>query len=262
MIPAYAAYGSIQASSSGSAWSFSNLQMFTQDGTAINPQTPSSGLCSYTTEGYVPTILPSKETQNLPWTVIVGPSGYVAIDLGQGNVSAGSGLAFAPTATGPFGLVGFAEASTQIDTKSLVSANYLGFTFNSYAGSALRPATQPIAFTGGSGTIATGGLFPNDDPSQTPPSNITMDLGPEDSKINGFYKSVTVTMPDLYNGCVGQSYGGTDANGNPTCIDHGIAIAGAIEGKYVLYVTLQDFSLLTKGLNSGPAALEYFLYQQ
>jgi hypothetical protein len=108
--------------------------------------------------------------------------------------------------------------------------------------------------------VATGGLFPNDDPRQTPPGNISMDLGQQDSSTNGLYKSVTVTMPDAYNGCTGQSYGGTDANGNPTCILHGVAIAGQVEGKYVLYVSLADRSLET--LKLPGAALEYFLYQQ
>jgi hypothetical protein len=259
MVPAYAAYGSIQASSSGTAWSFANLQMFTQDGTAINPPMPSSGLCTYTQEGYVTYIAPEKATQNLPWTVVVGPSGYLVIDQGQGNGPVGDGPEAGNWAIGPFGLVGFPQPAGQIDTNALVSGSYLGFTYNSYAASAQHPVTQPIAFTGGSGTLATGGLFPKDDPTQTPPANIAMDLGQQDSSTNGLYKSVTVTIPDTYNGCAGQSYGGTDANGNPTCILHGIAIAGQVEGKYVLYVSLADRSLET--LNLPGAALEYFLYQ-
>ncbi|HEX3437461.1 MAG TPA: hypothetical protein VHT24_11895 [Pseudacidobacterium sp.] len=261
MAPPYASYGSIQASSDGSTWKFSNLQMFTPDGTSLNPPAPSTGLCSYTTEGYVATILPGKETQSLPWTVVVGPSGYMVIDQGQGNGPSEQPPQVSNASIGPFGLVGFPQPSSQIDTNALVSGNYIGFTYESYADAVGRPVTQPVAFSRGTGTVATGGLYTNDDVTQTPPDNLTMDLGPEDSQTNGLYKSVTVTMPDLYNSCVNQSYGGTDANGNPTCIAHGVAIAGLVEGKYVLYVALKDRSLETKGL-VGTAELEYFLYQQ
>ena len=256
--PAYAAYGSLEASSSGTNWTFSNLQMFTLSGTALNPPTPAAGLCTYTEEGYVTNILPGKATQNLPWTVVVGPSGYLVVDQGQGNYL--TQQAPPATAIGPFGLVGFPQPSSQVDTGSLIAGNYIGFTFNSDAAYASHPVSQPIAFTPGAGTVTSGGLYPNDDVTQTPPGNITMDLGQEDSKTNGFYPSVTVTMPDTYNGCVGQTYGGTDASGNPTCIAHGIAIAGSLEGKYALYVALNDRSLETR--NIFGAELEYFLYQQ
>ena len=256
--PAYAAYGSLQASTSGATWSFSNLQMFTLDGTALNPSTPASGLCAYTKEGYVTNIIPSKETGNLPWTVAVGPSGYLIVDQGQGNGPTYQGPV--PNQFGPFGLVGFPQPSSRIDTGSLAGASYIGFAYEAYGLAVSHPVTQPLAFTGGSGTVAIGGLYPNDDVTQTPPRNITMDLGREDSKTNGLYPSVTVTMPDTYKGCVLQSYGGTDPDGNPTCIAHGIAIAGSIEGKYVLYVSLNDRSLETRGITG--AVLAYFLYQQ
>jgi hypothetical protein len=258
----YADYGTIQMNSNGLTWSFSNLQMFAWDGTSLNPPTPATGLCSYTKEGYVTTISPSKETQNLPWTVSVGPTGYMVIDQGQGNGPAYDGPTVADPTIGPYGLVGFPEPVSQLDTSSLVSGSYIGFTYDAYAGEIGRPATQPIAFTGGSGTVATGGLYPNDDVTQTPPAAITMDLGAQDSKTNGFYPSVTVTMPDVYGGCILQSYGGTDANGNPTCIAHGVAIAASIEGKYVLFVSLKDRSMETISSGLVGADLEYFLYQQ
>lgn len=258
--PVYAAYGSLQASSSGTAWKFSNLQMFAHDGTSLNPPTPSAGLCSYTQEGYVTNILPAKETQNLPWTVAVGPSGYLVVDQGQGDGLAYQGTPVPDPSIGPFGLVGFPQPSTQIDTSGLVGGKYIGFAYEPYNGDALRPVTQPIAFNGGSGTVATGGLYPNDDVTQTPPGNISLDLGPQDSGVNGLYKSVTLTTPDTYNGCAFETYGGTDANGNPTCIAYGVAIAGLVEGKYVLYVTVADRSLETRGITG--AVLEYFLYQQ
>lgn len=257
----YVAYGSVQASSSGKAWTFSNLQMFLQDGTALSVSMPSSGLCSYTNEGYVTSILPDKSTQNLPWTVVVGSSGYLVIDQGQGNGPQYDGPEAGNQTIGPYGLVGFPQPSSQIDTGSLVSGKYIGFTYAPYNGPYSRPVTQPVAFSGGSGTVAVGGLYPNDDVTQTPPSNISLDLGPEDSSTNGLYKSVTVTMPDTYSACVSQPYGGTDANGNPTCIAHGIAIAGTVEGKYVLYAAVLDHSLDTRNAGGYPV-LEYLLYQQ
>jgi hypothetical protein len=97
--------------------------------------------------------------------------------------------------------------------------------------------------------------------TQTPPSNVTIDLGQQDSSNNGLYKNVTVTVPDTYTACVALPFGGADASGNPTCIFHGVAVAGNPNGKFVLFVTVNDVSLAISHYTAD-AALEFFLYQQ
>jgi hypothetical protein len=114
----------------------------------------------------------------------------------------------------------------------------------------------------------TGGAYPNDDVTQTPPSNITIDLGTQDSSNNGLYKSVTVTVPDTYRTCIQQPYGGTDANGKPTCIFQGEAVAGNPSGKYAVFVTVNDLGLQSYadtavgGHFTPYGAMDFFLYQQ
>jgi len=252
------AWGSVQASSSGIDWTFSNLKMVGFDGTDLKPTALPAGACGATQEGYAITIARATATNNLPITAQVSPSGYFIMSQGQG--SAGT-FGYAGDATGPYGLVGVVQPSSQLSTSSLIAAKYAGFEYNPILDQLHIAGTLPVLFSGGSGTTLTGGAYANDDLTQTPATNVTIDLGKQDSSSNGLFKSVTVTVPDLYKGCVKLPYGGTDANGNPTCIFPGVAVAGNPNGKFVLFVTVNDLSEQNRGLNPN-AALNFFLYQQ
>jgi hypothetical protein len=254
-VPVNAAYGSVQLNASGTAWNFSSMKMFAWDGTSLSPTTPPSGQCGSTQEGFAATVLPVDDTNKLPLTVGVGPSGYFVMDQGQGDQT--EVLIPPPTPTGPFGLVGVAQPSSPLDTSKVVAGKYAGFKFSQGKG-----GTQPVVFgqTPGSGTMMTGGGFANDDITKTPATNISIDLGQQDPQNNGLYKSVTVTVPDTSQGCIFQPYGGKDAQGNDTCILHGVAVVGNPEGKYALFITGQDQSLLAT--NFKRAVLEFFLYPQ
>jgi hypothetical protein len=144
-----------------------------------------------------------------------------------------------------------------------VAAKYAGFEFDPIDVTLNRAGSLPVAFgqTAGSGTVITGGAYPNDDVAQTAPSNITLDLGQQDGTSNGLYKNVTVTVPDTFSACATTSFGGTDASGKPTCIFHGVAVAGDPNGKFVIFVTVNDVSLAISHYTAD-AALEFFLYQQ
>ncbi|WP_263358128.1 hypothetical protein [Acidicapsa ligni] len=255
----HVAYGSVQASNSGTAWTFNNYNMYTFAGTSLSPTALPIGNCGYTQLGYAVNIQP------MEYTFAVSPSGYFLLDQDQGDPANGppTGNTASYGATGPLGLVGVVQPSSAINTGSLVGGKYLGIEFDPVDLTLHRGASQPVAFgqTTGSGTVMTGGAFPNDDVTQTPPSNITIDLGQQDSSNNGLYKNVTVTVPDTYVACVSLPFGGTDANGNPTCTFHGVAVAGNPNGKFVLFVTVNDVSL-TISHYAADAALEFFLYQQ
>lgn len=257
----HVAYGSVQASSAGTAWTFSNLNMFTFDGAALSPTPLPTGNCGYTQLGYVVSIPPSAATGSVTVTTAVSPSGYFIMDQGQGEPAYANVASFAPT--GPLGLVGVELPSSQLDTGSIVAGKYLGFEFDPVDVTLGRPGSLPVAFgqTAGSGTAMTGGAYPNDDVTQTAPSNITLDLGQQDAKSNGLYTHVTVTVPDTFAACGSTSFGGTDANGNPTCIFHGDAVVGKPNGKFVIFVTVNDVSLSISHYTAD-AALDFFLYQQ
>jgi hypothetical protein len=158
-----------------------------------------------------------------------------------------------------------------LNTSDIVSGKYIGFQyvpmqgdFNFFANPvSLGSVTSPVAFgpTAGSGTVMTGGVYPNDDATKTAPSNITIDLGQQDSKNNGLFKSVTVTIPDLVGACISRPYGSKDANGNPTCVFPGVAVVGNPNNKYAVFVTADD----KRGASfnyAGDTAIEFFLYQQ
>jgi hypothetical protein len=262
--PVLPAYGSIQASAQGTAWSFSNFSEYAADGTSLSPAAIPSGTCAYTPAGYVVSI-PSTSTATVdsPFTVAVGPTGYFMADLGQNG--------FNPESGSSLGLAGTVQPSSKLSTSDVAAGKYAGFQYVpfeadlSYSGSGvnLGSVTSPVAFgqTAGSGTTMTGGVYPNDDVTQTPPSNITINLGQQDSQNNGLYKSVTVTIPDQAGACIARPYGSKDANGNPTCVFPGAAVVGNPGGKYALFVTANDERPLTFGY-AGTTAIEFFLYQQ
>lgn len=258
----YPAYGSIQATAQGTAWSFANFNEYTVDGASLSPAKIPSGTCAFTQEGYVVNIPTSDpQTNNFPFTVAVGPTGFFMADLGQ------NGLYDA----GAFGLVGTVQPSSQLSTSDIVSGKYIGFQyvplqaeFNFYGQTVnFGSVTAPVAFgqTAGSGTTITGGVYPDDDVTQTPPGNITIDLGTQDSKNNGLFKSVTVTIPDPTGSCIARPYGGNDANGNPTCVFPGVAVVGNPGGKFAVFVTADDQRAKTFAYAADPP-IEFFLYQQ
>jgi hypothetical protein len=265
----HVAYGSLQASNSATTWNFTNLNMYTFDGTSLSPTALPTGNCGYTQLGYAVSIAPSTATNGFTVTTAVSPSGYFIMDQGQGEVANGYVLEIAGGGsgsygpTGPLGLVGVQQPSSALNTSSIVSGKYLGFEFDPVDDSLGKAGTWPVIFgqTAGSGTIMTGGAFPNDDPTQTAPSNITLDLGPQDAKNNGLYTNVTVTVPDIHKGCVQEPFGGTDADGNPTCNFHGVAVVGNPAGKFAIFVTVNDLSQAVSHY-AADAALHFFLYQQ
>jgi hypothetical protein len=259
----YPAYGSVQASAQGAAWTFSNLSTYTVDGTSLNPSAIPAGTCGYTQEGYVISVPTSQQTGNVPITAAVGATGFFMIDLGQGSKK--------PSASG---LVGVAQPLSQLDTGNIVAGKYIGFEYvplenalgvlgsGGTTSVSLGATTAPVAFgqTAGSGSVMTGGAYPNDNIAQTPPSDISIDLGAQDAKNNGLYKSVTVTIPDPTGSCVSRPYGSTDANGNPICVFPGVAVAGNPNSKFALFVTANDERAATFSYAQLP--IEFFLYQQ
>lgn len=262
-------YGSIQISGTGTAFTFSNLNMYGFSGDSLQGDALPVGNCGTTQEGYVISNNVTEEnytsgsvSENGPGTATytvttsLSPSGLFVMDQGQ---YAG----IFPGPTGLLGLVGVQKPTSQIDTGSLVAGKYLGFQYDALNVGLGRDASIPVSFgqVAGSGTVMTGGGYANDDVSQTPATNITVDLGQQDSANNGLYKSVKVTVPDTFGGCLEQPFGGKDSKGNPTCTYQGVAVAGSVAGKFVLFISTNDLSQAIEHY-SAYATLQFFMYQQ
>jgi hypothetical protein len=277
-------YGSVQAQSSGLNWTFSKLSMFAFDGTDLKPTQLPAGECGETPEGYAINIARSTATNNLPVTAQIGPTGFFLIDQGQGDPSlfgAGSNglpIPISPGPTGPLGLIGVQQPSSQLSTSAVVGAGYMGFEYDPINdtlgedqlgqlgdGTVTIHGTLPVAFAGGgSGTAMTGNSFLNDDvamPDTSANGAISIDLGSQDSQ-NGLYKNVTVQVPDTYQTCAFTPFGVQDTNGNWfACKYTGVAVVGNPNGKYAIFISVNELGQTTRS-NSPYAALEFFLFQQ
>ncbi len=264
-------YGSVQISGSGTNFTFSNLNMYGFAEDSLSPDPWPAGACGTTQAGYV---ISSNATEQIyaegnfaesgpstgvyPLTTAISPSGLFVMDQGQGSPYFANDL---PGATSMLGLVGVQQPASALDTGNVVGAKYLGFEYDALDVGLAHNASNPVSFSQGSGTTMTGGGYANDDVTQTPATNISIDLGQQDSSNNGLYKNVTVIVPDTYQGCINEPFGGTDANGNPTCTFSGVAVAGNVAGKFVLFVSVNDLSQVISHY-SPYATLQFFLYQQ
>lgn len=265
----HVAYGSVQiAENNVTNWTFSNLKMNTLSGTALSPTPYQAGSCGTTLEGYVITApaqftTPTGNVQiNTHLTVGISPSGLLTIDQGQADNLAAIN---APGQTGPMGLVGVVQPASALSVSDMVGKTYAGFESDPLG--PLGTVAAVFGTTPGTGTEITGGTFPNDDVTKTPATNTTFDFGSQSSQTPGLFPSVTFTGPDTYGYCTGTSSGGTDAHGNPTCIFHGVAVAGQVGGKYVIFANLSDPTLTPiknqYGQSTTPlAVLNILLYQQ
>jgi hypothetical protein len=226
------AYGSLQVSASGTAWTFSNFKQSTLGGSATRPGAAlSPGVCAQSLAGMVVTIPPN------PATMALGPSGFFVIDEGPGNP----------------GEVGVIQPATALNTSSVVNSLYLGFMYEPAAGLVGLPVTQLAAF-GCSGsscpsppspTSLVGGVFPTDDPSTPANTDTSIDLGQQDSASSGLYKKAQVTIPDPFAVC---------GTGTGTCTLPAAALIGNPEGKFAIFLIAQDI------VNFSPMVM--ILYQQ
>ena len=238
------AYGSLQVSTNGTTFNFSQLQQFLLAGSPNQPGASlSAGVCAQSPVGNVISIPPSP-TISQTGTMALGPSGFFLVDEGSGNP----------------GEIGVAQPATALSTASVVNSQYLGFMYTPAAGLAGLPVTQMAAFgcsassaassgsvcpTPPSPTSIVGGVFASDDPTQPANTDTTITLGSQNSGSNGLYKSAAVTVPDPLALC---------ATGTGTCTFPAVAVVGNPESKFAIFVIAQD------PVSSSPLVI--CLYQQ
>jgi hypothetical protein len=254
-------YGTITVNRGQSDWTFSNFDLLQIDGTDNKPAALNPGACAQSAEGFATTIPVTVLGLPLTYTVAISPNGYLIMDRDEGEAPTVVRSANVPLQP----LIGVVQPSSPLNTSSLIAANYAGFEYDGAAASpqvsGFNSTDQPISFSGSNATQTqmVGGTFPNGDPTQTPGTGISVNLGTQDPKNNGLYPSAAVTFPDPASRCVGTPYGGTSASGNPTCTFQAVAVAGNPGGKYVVYLTVMN----PFGNNIAPVStIQFLLYQQ
>jgi hypothetical protein len=111
----------------------------------------------------------------------------------------------------------------------------------------------------------TGGVFPNDDVTSTPNSDIQISLGAQDGTLNGLYSSASITVLDPAQNCAnfvlfslsGIVTTGINAQGYTTCTFPAVAVAGNPEGKYAVFVNSYNWAV-----RYGGAPMQLYLVQQ
>jgi hypothetical protein len=269
----HVAYGSVQITQGGAdSWSFSNFTMYDLSGNSLSPSPIPDATCPATLEGFV-LVSPLTNTKlspaNTPYgpaqiTTGVSPSGLLVIDQGQDEAySQALGYSYSnfdATPTGPVGLLGVVKPSAALNVGDMVGKRYAGFESDPL--SALGTIAVVFGTTPGSGSTITGGGFPKDDVTQQSRADTTFELGAQSAQTPGLFPSVTLTQPDTFSVCAGTPSGGTDSHGNPTCIFHGAAVAGLVNGKYVIYTNINDPTALTSKGATPLAVINLALYQQ
>ena len=207
------------------------------------------------TPALVSTVTP--KTQSSIW---IGPSGFFAADQSD------------PTQTSPTGAsaAGMAEPASPLSTSALAGAQYLGFLYEppafAYLANPVTPAfTAPVSFgqVAASGSTMTGGIFPNDDVTGPPNSDIEINLGKEDGTLNGLYTSVKITVLDPAQNCANfTDYAipatiGINPQGYITCTFPGVAIAGNPDGNYAIFVNAYNWAARLSGV-----PMQIYLFQQ
>ena len=199
--------------------------------------------CAQSTLGFAVTA--ASNSTNPPIATVTmgfGPSGFFLEDNGSQQGSP-QGVVPSNALGAGVGAIGIVQPSSPVSTSSVVGARYLGFFYEPIpAPSTTSQVTQLVSF-GCSGsscanppspTSIVGGVFPNDDPTQQPAQNISINLGPQDPQNNGLYPSAQVTISGVSLPAV--------------------AIVGNPENKYAILLIAQDT------LNVSPVAI--YLFQQ
>ncbi len=258
-----AAYGSVQASTDGTGtnWNFSSQSQSLLAGSGSPPFYPMSfaGTCGQGISGWSIGAIPTTTAPYNNATISVSPDGFFTESAAGQHTGSQFGADFAQP---PF--VGVVAPSSALDTTSLAAAKYLGFMYEVLPNTPSvnqNLTTQIVSFgsaVAGSGTTMTGGVFANDDPSQAPAANITVNFGSQSASQNGLYIGVTVTIPDTTTiaGTCANNGGipGKSASGSPTCSFPAVAVAGNPQNKFAVFVIGQD--------PTQQAPFGLYLYQQ
>ena len=223
--------------STGADWAFGGeLQdLLAFPGVSFSPlPDPFTATCASANSGG-PSVIQTAITapDSIPASFIIGPTGYLVEDRysssNNGNQSFGVSL------------IGAVAPPSPVSLSALNGATFLGTQATGGASGANLPslaAPQLASLTvspdsSGKSIELTGGVFPSNDPTQTPGADFAIDLGAQDPNNNGSFPSVTVKL----NTSDGIFYSAGTYNG--------YALVTNVGGKYTIFV------------QAGPVGLGY-----
>jgi hypothetical protein len=170
-----------------------------------------------------------------------------------------AGLAVVDYASFP-SAVGFAQPLDPINTTPLMGASFRGFRVEYSTTTITQPVSFGAALDGSAGL--NGGVYPNDDVTQTADTSDLLVFGAQSSSMNGLFASATMTVLDPKGGCAanGVSQGdlGLTPTGIATCRLHLPAMVGQVNGKAFIVISGID---LTVAGSSAPD-IQFYLIQQ
>jgi hypothetical protein len=175
---------------------------------------------------------------SIPANFVVGPTGLFFEDRYSTNSQQPNGVSF----------VGASTPLAPVSLSALSGLTFVGTQVSAGQGSGGGPggsAPQLVSLTGGQDSTGksialTGGAFPSNDPTQPPDSSVSIDLGSQDTKNNGYFPLISATLNTGTVFAPAGTYGG-------------YALVTNAGGKYTIFVVSQA----SPGLATG-----WILFQQ
>jgi hypothetical protein len=134
---------------------------------------------------------------------------------------------------------GIAESPQPLPAAALGPANYVGFLEEVNNAGTYR--TRLVGFGNApiSGTTMTGGLFPNEDPTQPFTVNMAVTFGSQDPLNNGVFYLAKLTIPydNVYENCTTPA---PNQNGILSCTYDAVVVAGSPNGTYAIMLSALD----------------------
>jgi hypothetical protein len=181
----------------------------------------------------------NSSTYTLPTDYVISPGGFFFENQNYVNVPQTLGWPYPAISAW-----GVSEPPLPLAAGALAQANYVGFLFETTGGNTTY-RTRLVGFGGSpiSGTIMTGGTFPNEDPTQPFTVNMSVTFGTEDPLNNGVYYLAKLTTPDdgtaFTISCLTYGVG---PNEDATCTNNAVATVGYSNGRYAIILSGIDTS--------------------
>ena len=172
----------------------------------------------------------------LPTEYVISPTGFFFENQNYANVPPAASWSYPAISAW-----GVSEPSEPLPIKGIATANYVGFLFETTLGNSTYH-TQLVGFGNVpiSGTVMTGGVFPNEDPTQVPIRDMSITFNSQDPLNNGvFYLAKLTTSPDNPTPSVCAQLG-VSPSGTPTCINDAVAMVGYLNGQYAIILSATD----------------------
>jgi len=250
-------FGRVYASTGSDAtqWQFSNQTLYqapsgSLPSNAIVPGYPGDypGTCTSSSGSAAVSSAPlanfgagsqNSSTYTLPTEYVISPGGFFFENQDYVNVPPALGWSYPAISAW-----GVSEPPAPLAVGATAQVSYVGFLFETTNGNKTY-RTRLVGFGGSSvsGTVMTGGTFPNEDPTQPSTVNMSITFGTQDPLNNGVYYLAKLTTPDdgtaFTISCLTYGVG---QSGTPACTNNAVATVGYSNGRYAIILSAIDTS--------------------